>query len=117
MLTWESAIKDILRKSPHVEMKYYFDEIEELPSYFNKRLATPAGQLNDFGLALKDGKGIHIKEYEDHYTIHWDKIDPSVSTLGHLYEDAPEWLALLGLTGIIVGVGLYKYFKKDNDNL
>ena len=112
MITWKQAINDILSQPAHDEVLYYFDEIEELPSYFKERLGTPAGQLNDFGVALKDGRGIHVKEYDDYYTIHWDKVDPSVSKLGHLYEDAPGILAAGIIGSFLGGIATYKLLKK-----
>jgi hypothetical protein len=36
---------------------------------------------------------LHIREYDDYYTIHRDKIDPRKDRIGHLLADAPEYLA------------------------
>jgi hypothetical protein len=36
---------------------------------------------------------LHIREYDDCYTAHMDKIDPRKDPLGHLLADAPEYLA------------------------
>jgi hypothetical protein len=36
---------------------------------------------------------LHILEYDDHYIVHRDKIDPRRDSLGHLLLDAPEYLA------------------------
>jgi hypothetical protein len=36
---------------------------------------------------------LHIREYDDYYTVHRDKIDPRRDSLGHLLVDAPEYLA------------------------
>jgi hypothetical protein len=36
---------------------------------------------------------LHIREYDDYYTIHRDKIDPRKDPVGHLLADAPEYLA------------------------
>lgn len=35
---------------------------------------------------------LHIREYDDHYTAHLDKIDPRKDPIGHLLIDAPEYL-------------------------
>ena len=37
--------------------------------------------------ALPDGRGLHVHEYDDHYRVHWDAVDPSVSLLRHLWHD------------------------------
>jgi hypothetical protein len=35
---------------------------------------------------------LHIREYDDHYVVHMDKVDPRKDPLGHLLIDAPEYL-------------------------
>ena len=42
---------------------------------------------------LADGRGFHVHEYDDHYCAHWDAVDPSVSLLGHFFEDVVHALA------------------------
>lgn len=37
--------------------------------------------------ALPDGRGLHVQRFHDHYRIHWDAKDPSVSPFGHLLSD------------------------------
>src|SRR5919112_1147684 len=36
---------------------------------------------------------LHIREYDDNYTVHRDNIDPRKDQLGHLLTDAPEYFA------------------------
>ena len=36
---------------------------------------------------------LHIREYDNHYTVHMDRVDPLKNPLGHLLVDAPEYLA------------------------
>jgi len=53
---------------------------------------------------------LHIREYDDKYTIHMDKYDPRSDPIRHLVWDAPE--VLIGLAGAIIGgskVGSYLY--------
>ncbi len=45
---------------------------------------------------------LHIREYDDYYTVHRDNIDPSENALGHLLADAPEYLAG-GISAAFVG--------------
>lgn len=47
---------------------------------------------------------LHIREYEDAYLVHTDKIDPRQDPLGHIIHDAPEVAAGLAL-GCVTGVG------------
>ena len=35
----------------------------------------------------------HIRDYDTHYSVHTDTLDPSSNALGHLLVDAPEYLA------------------------
>ena len=59
---------------------------------------------------------LHIREYDDKFTVHSDKIDPRKNPLGHLLIDAPE--VLVGLAGAAIGglaIGAYIYkMKKDS---
>ena len=58
---------------------------------------------------------LHIREYDNKYTVHTDKYDPRSDPIRHLVWDAPE--ALIGLAGaVIVGskVGSYLYNKNKS---
>ena len=44
---------------------------------------------------------LHIREYNDKFLVHTDKIDPRKNPLGHLIFDAPE--VLIGLACAILG--------------
>jgi hypothetical protein len=35
---------------------------------------------------------LHIREYDEYYVVHMDKVDPRNDPLGHLLIDAPEYL-------------------------
>jgi hypothetical protein len=56
---------------------------------------------------------LHIREYDDKFLVHTDKIDPRVNPLGHLVHDAPE--VLIGLAcGIFTGINFAKNFSNNN---
>ena len=56
---------------------------------------------------------LHIREYDDKFLVHTDKIDPRVNPLGHLVHDAPE--VLIGLAcGIFTGINSAKKFSNNN---
>ena len=61
---------------------------------------TVLGQKNGAKKQYRYGN-LHIREYEDKYLVHMDKVDPREDALGHLLRDAPEFLA--GITGAILG--------------
>lgn len=55
---------------------------------------------------------LHIREYDDRYTVHMDKVDPRKDPLGHLIHDAPE--VLVGLaSGLLTGYKIAS-IKKQN---
>ena len=57
---------------------------------------------------------LHIREYDDKYVIHVDKVDPRKDPLGHLLKDSPE--TLLGIvSGIYFGkkIGSEVYNKRN----
>ncbi len=56
---------------------------------------------------------LHIREYDDKYVVHMDKVDPRKDPLGHLLKDSPE--TLFGIaSGIYFGkkVGSEVYGKR-----
>lgn len=56
---------------------------------------TSLGQKNGAKRQYRYGN-LHIREYDDKYLIHVDKVDPRQDPLGHLIHDAPEFLIGLG---------------------
>ncbi|HEU4482743.1 MAG TPA: hypothetical protein VFR65_06785 [Nitrososphaeraceae archaeon] len=65
-------------------------------------------------------ENLHIREYENYYSVHMDRVDPRIDPLGHLLKDAPEYLTCLMMAstiGLKVGTTFYKKRKeKDNGN-
>ena len=59
----------------------------------------------DYRLRIEDGRGVHIKEYDDRYAVHWDRVDPRENAIGHIAQDAPG-LAVLGLGAIALVASL-----------
>ena len=70
---------------------------------------TFLGQKNGAKKQYRYGN-LHIREYDDKFLIHADKIDPRKDPLGHLLYDAPEVLAGLACAvfgGLRVGKSLF----------
>jgi len=61
---------------------------------------TFLGQKNGAEKQYRYGN-LHIREYNDKFLVHNDKIDPRKDPIGHLVYDAPE--VLIGLTCAIFG--------------
>jgi hypothetical protein len=62
---------------------------------------------------------LHIREYDDNYTVHRDNIDPKGEALGHLLSDAPEYLARtisVAFVGYKVGQEVYDRSKAKGKN-
>lgn len=63
---------------------------------------------------------LHIREYEDYYSVHMDKVDPRINPIGHLLKDAPEYIIcgiMASTIGLKVGTAFYKKKKRgENDN-
>ena len=58
---------------------------------------------------------LHIREYDNKYTVHTDKYDPRSDPIRHLVWDAPE--VLIGLAGAVIGgskVRSYLYNKNKS---
>jgi len=88
------------------------DEIEvpkELREFMlDKAEETSLGQKNGANKQYRYGN-LHIREYDDKFLVHTDKIDPRKDPLGHLLYDAPEVLIGLGCA-IITGSKIGKSF-------
>jgi hypothetical protein len=63
--------------------------LPELPSDYEET------ELGDKRGASKQYRNlnVHVREYDDSYTIHIDRADPRRDPLGHLLKDAPETVA------------------------
>ena len=73
---------------------------------------TILGQKNGAEKQYRYGN-LHIREYNDKFLVHTDKIDPRVNPIGHLIYDAPE--VLIGIAcGIFTGVNTARNFSNKN---
>ncbi len=61
---------------------------------------TFLGQKNGANKQYRYGN-LHIREYDDKFLVHTDKVDPRKNPLGHLIHDAPE--VLVGLACAVLG--------------
>ena len=80
------------------------DEIEvpkELREFMLEQAEeTILGQKNGSNKQYRYGN-LHIREYDNKFLVHTDKIDPRKDPMGHLVYDAPE--VLIGLACAIFG--------------
>lgn len=92
------------------------DEIEvpkELREFMLKGAEeTVLGQKNGAKKQFRYGN-LHIREYDDKFLVHTDKIDPRKDPLGHLIYDSPE--ILIGLAfSVLGGSEIAKKFLNNN---
>lgn len=73
---------------------------------------TFLGQKNGARKQYRYGN-LHIREYDDKFLVHVDRIDPRTNPIGHLVVDAPE--VLVGIAcAIFGGSHITKKFLKNN---
>ena len=77
---------------------------------------TFLGQKNGAHKQYRYGN-LHIREYDDKFLVHTDKVDPRKDPLGHLVQDAPE--ILIGLACAVFGSShlANKFLNKKSNNL
>ncbi len=69
---------------------------------------TFLGQKNGAYKQYRYGN-LHIREYDDKFLVHTDKVDPRKDPIGHLVHDAPE--VLIGLAcALFAGSQIAKKF-------
>ena len=74
---------------------------------------TILGQKNGAQKQYRYGN-LHIREYDDKFLVHTDRIDPRENPLGHLVQDAPE--VLVGLAcAVFGGSQVAKRISKKNN--
>lgn len=100
-----------------------WDEIEvpkELREFMpDKAELTQLGQKNGANKQYRFGN-LHIREYDEKFLVHTDKVDPRKDPLGHLIHDAPEvlvGLACAAFGGSKVAKSLFKNNNKKNSVL
>jgi len=72
-----------------------------LEAGFVSSIGEAAGQKADFRLPLDDGREIHVREYDEHYTVHWDQVSAIRNPIGHLVADAPHWILVVFLGAVM----------------
>jgi hypothetical protein len=87
------------------------------------KAVRPIIDLKETALGSKKGArkqyrygSLHIRDYETHYTVHVDRVDPLANPLGHLLVDAPEYLAGAAAAVIVgrrVGSAVYNRRKRE----
>ena len=103
--TMENLIKFVLNNPEHEDLIIPKAMLGNLSEFgFCESIGELQGQLRDFRLALPDRRGIHIREYNDYYKMHWDIVDPHTDPMNHLRYDAPHFFVVGALAlGMLIG--------------
>jgi len=76
---------------------------------------TVLGQKNGATKQYRYGN-LHIREYDNKYLVHMDKVDPRQDPIGHLVRDAPE--IIIGVaSGVIAGKKVASSIYKLQKNI
>ena len=83
------------------------EQMDSLPSKFKvTKLGWPKKSIRQY----RYGR-LHVREYEDRFEAHVDRINPETDPLGHIVLDAPEVLAAAGAGAVAAaasGIATYK---------
>lgn len=113
---WLGISDNVIDMEPHTNMVVSKSELPK-PSdftHFRKAKGDPTGQQMDYRAKLSndDERGIHVKEFDEKYHIHWDECDPSENRLRHFIEDANYWWITIIFTCYSLYI-LYKIYTGD----
>lgn len=93
----------VLDLDAHEEMEIPFQAGQRLIDQgYYVSVGSPRGQDKDYRRRLPDDRGIHVRDFGDRMTMHWDHVDPSASLVGHLVRDAPG----LAIAGLVIGAAV-----------
>ncbi|MEM0121116.1 MAG: hypothetical protein QW514_04500 [Thermoprotei archaeon] len=89
LASWNDLIKHVQELPPHVDLLIKKSQVKEpwLYGFRKSSIGWRKGAMRTWRLALTNGKGIHIREYSDHFKIHWDIADPRKNPLKHFVYD------------------------------
>lgn len=119
--SWDYVITIIGTIGYHQKISIDENEIEA-PSQENgfvEAMGEPEFQLKDFRKTIFKTECLHVQVFKGHYSVHRDKVDPTIDPTGHLIEDAPEIpISLLvgGLVGLAAGKNHYEKRKEVADH-
>ncbi len=102
---WKVIIEIVLSKPAHIDVPVSkFEVPDPLLAGFEKHFGDFAGQVANYRLPLPDGREIHVKEYNEDYSAHWDNTSAIRDPFGHILRDGTKWFFL------IIGIALLGAF-------
>lgn len=106
--SWRDLVKRVQQLPPHVDMLVSKATVSPPSRFgFRRSVGWKKGSIVNWRLALANGRSIHVREYCDHFKIHWDIADPGKNPLRHLVYDTRRLFnalrvsAALSLTAVV----------------
>jgi hypothetical protein len=85
---WDAVIARVREMPFHVDVAVSDAVPPPVSAGFDPGRGKPAGQRADYRLPLPDGTEVHVREYDDRFTVHRDR-HSAEQRLRHLALDAP----------------------------
>ena len=82
------------------EVRISKEILSSLPEEYKE---TPLGDKKGAQRQYRGSSGTHVREYEESFTVHIDKVDPRRDVMGHLLVDSPESMIAFGASLFLVG--------------
>src|SRR5713226_4545388 len=99
---WKEIIERVLSKPAHTDVLTFKSEVPHpLSVGFVRHIGDLAGQTADYRLPLPDGRELHVKEYAEDYSSHWDNSSAVRNPLGHILRDTMWVFAIVAV--LVVG--------------
>ncbi len=93
---WNAIIEIVLSKPAHTDVRISKLEVPHpLVAGFIEHFGDSAGQLANYRLPLPDGRELHVKEYTEDYSTHWDNSSAIRNPFGHILRDGSKWFFLI----------------------
>jgi hypothetical protein len=87
--TWSDVLRELEQSPDAIIHTPKGDLPPPLVSGAHRSSGMPIGQRGDFRWTLADCRGLHTREFADHWETHLDAVAPECSLVDHLEQDAP----------------------------
>lgn len=109
--SWDGVAAEVLHWPARRDLRIPKSAVPHPSDVGMKRsVGVPHGSWKHYRAPLSGKAGLHVREYDDHYTAHWDERDPLRSPVAHLWHDLPHlrpaYVGSLALAATLALVGL-----------
>lgn len=93
---WKAIATAVMALPQHGKLKVPRSHVPHPREAGLYRSVGLARRCRHYRHALPDGRGLHVHEYDDHYHVHWDAVDPSINVLRHIWHDVKHAIRMRG---------------------